>query len=153
MTYVCVWLSQHLERPGIVHWKACLHLLRYIRGTLLYGISFRKGSADLAIYTDADFANCPDIRRYYTGYVLRIGTAVVSWRSSKQPTVSSSTTEAESKALYEGIQEATWFAILLSSIGRPAKSSLPVLCDNQAQYHWARIQRPGESSRPADMQH
>jgi hypothetical protein len=90
-------LSQHLERPGITHWKAVTHLLRYLARTPTYGILL-DGSGDLSnvqVFTDANFANCTDDRRSYSGYITTLGGNLPSWRSKKQQTVSTSTTEAE----------------------------------------------------------
>ncbi|MBW0518369.1 hypothetical protein O181_058084 [Austropuccinia psidii MF-1] len=33
-------LSQHLERPGIHHWRAFLHILKYLRGTQEMGLLY-----------------------------------------------------------------------------------------------------------------
>lgn len=99
---------------------------------MILGISFRAEKGATAVYSDADFSNCLETRRSYTGYILKVGSAVVSWRLTKQSTVSSSTTEAEYKALYEAIQEATWFSILLQSLHRPPLSPISVYSDNQA---------------------
>jgi hypothetical protein len=62
-------LSQHLKKPGMTHWKEVVHLLRYLAGTPTYGI-FLDGTGDLSnfkVYTDADFANCTDDWRSYSG--------------------------------------------------------------------------------------
>ncbi|MBW0505351.1 hypothetical protein O181_045066 [Austropuccinia psidii MF-1] len=51
-------LSQHLEKPGIQHWKAFLHVLKYLRGTQEVGLWYsRKGEAGLIAYSDADWGN------------------------------------------------------------------------------------------------
>ncbi|KAI7945307.1 hypothetical protein MJO29_011695 [Puccinia striiformis f. sp. tritici] len=121
-------LSQHLEKPGMTHWKAVLHLLRYLAGTKDHGILL-DGSGDLndiAVYTDADFANCTDDRRSYSGYVTLLGGNLLSWRSKKQQTVSTSTTEAEYRALFEGVQESVWLKYLFNVNFQGTKSV----------YHW-----------------
>lgn len=124
-------LSSHLDSPGILHCKACRHLLRYIRGTLHLGVTFSKGNLGLSVYCDADYANCVDSRRLYSGYAVLLGSGIVLWRSAKQSTVSTSTTEAEYKALYKGVQEAVWFSVLLTSLLLPLVSPISVYCDNQ----------------------
>lgn len=127
-------LSQHLERPGILHWKAVLHLLRYLAGTLHLGITL-NGQCDLndvSIYTDADFANCTDDRRSYSGYIALLGGNLLSWRSKKQQTVSTSTTEAEYRALFEGTQEAVWFKYLFDSLNIQLNNKFNLLVDNQS---------------------
>lgn len=127
-------LSQHLERPGMSHWKAIIHLLRYLSGTKTHGITL-DGSGkldDVSIYTDADFANCTDDRRSYSGYVATFAGNVISWRSKKQQTVSTSTTEAEYRALFEGTQEAVWLRYLLKSLNLSTSKKFNLYVDNQS---------------------
>ena len=127
-------LSQHLERPGTLHWKAAMQLLRYLSGTLTYGIQLDgKGDmSNLQIYTDADFANCPDDRKSYSGYIALLGGSIISWRSKKQPTVSTSTTEAEYRSLYEGVQESVWFDQLFKSLNHKFTAKYQLYVHNQS---------------------
>lgn len=133
ISYATSQLLQHLERPGTTHWNAVVHLLRYLSSTSHLGI-YLSGSGslgDLAIYTDSDYTNCPETRRLYSGYISQLNGNLISWKSKKQPTVSTSTTEAKYRAVYEGVQELTWLHQLLSSLSIP--SSKPrLLVDNQA---------------------
>ncbi|KAI7946252.1 hypothetical protein MJO29_010779 [Puccinia striiformis f. sp. tritici] len=127
-------LSQHLEKPGMLHWKAVLHLLRYLSGTKHHGIIL-DGSGnlnDIAVYTDADFANCTDDRRSYSGYVTLLGGNLLSWRSKKQQTVSTSTTEAEYRALFEGVQESVWLKYLFNSLDIKFTNKFEIFVDNQS---------------------
>uniref|UniRef100_A0A3Q7GN37 Reverse transcriptase Ty1/copia-type domain-containing protein n=1 Tax=Solanum lycopersicum TaxID=4081 RepID=A0A3Q7GN37_SOLLC len=43
-----------------------------------------------------------------TGYIFTLGGSVVSWKATLQPTVTSSTTEAEYMALTEAAKEGIW---------------------------------------------
>ncbi|MBW0465715.1 hypothetical protein O181_005430 [Austropuccinia psidii MF-1] len=48
-------LSQFLEKPGIRHWKAFLHVLKYLKRTQDLSITYPKGiNAGIIAYTDAD---------------------------------------------------------------------------------------------------
>jgi hypothetical protein len=125
-------LSQHLERPGKSHWQAFLHLLRYLAGTRTYSITIGGSPTIPQIFTDADYANCAESRRSYSAYVVTWGDSILSWKSRKQPTVSSSTTEAEYRALYDGTQEAVWLNYLLNSLRVTLKAPIAMLVDNQA---------------------
>ncbi|PLW24325.1 hypothetical protein PCASD_06555 [Puccinia coronata f. sp. avenae] len=127
-------LSQHLEKLGILHWKAVQHLLRYLAGTLANGILL-DGSGDISdvnVYTDANFANCTDDRRSYSGYITQLGGSLLSWRSKKQQTVSTSTTEAEYRALFEGVQKAVWLKYLFASLNIKLSRRFEVYVDNQS---------------------
>lgn len=125
-------LSQHLKLPNESHWSAVIHLLRYLSGTRGFTLTLTGCSdASLRIFTNSDSGNCPDTRRSYSGYVALLGDSVMSWRSKKQETVSTSTTEAEYKAVYKGLQEAVWLVALLKSLGHAAPACPSLLVNNQ----------------------
>ena len=52
-------LSQFMVDPRRVHWTTARHVLRYIRGTVEYGLVYeRMGSVQLAGFTNVDWARC-----------------------------------------------------------------------------------------------
>ncbi|MBW0514704.1 hypothetical protein O181_054419 [Austropuccinia psidii MF-1] len=52
-------LSQFLEKPGIRHWKAFLHVLKYLKGTQDVGLTYAKDiNAGIVAYTNADWGKC-----------------------------------------------------------------------------------------------
>ena len=56
-------LSQHLEAPGIQHFRAAEQVFRYLAGTKQVGLVFTKEpSLDLSANVDSDWGNCPDTR-------------------------------------------------------------------------------------------
>ena len=57
-------------------------------------------------YVDASFETDPDDSKSQSGYIFLMNGGAVSWRSSKQPVVAGSTTEAEYVAASEAGQEA-----------------------------------------------
>jgi histone deacetylase 1/2 len=124
-------VCQYLSQPTTAHYEAVKRILRFVRGTVSTGLRFhRSPSMDLSIFTDADWAGCPDDRRSTGGFAVFLGPNLVSWSSRKQLTVSRSSTEAEYKALANGTAEAVWIQSVLRELGvfqpRP-----PVLwCDN-----------------------
>jgi hypothetical protein len=125
-------LSQYLETPGSKHWAACIHLLRYLSGSSSRGLTLGASISPIQIYVDADHANDRVNSYSYFSYLVLVGGGIVSWKSKKNPTVSSSTTEAEYTALYEGGREAIWMARLLECLGIPNQGPIQLLCDNQA---------------------
>jgi hypothetical protein len=50
-------LSQHMVDPRRVHWIAAKHILRYLKGTIEYGLQYVKGDhISLVGYSDSDWA-------------------------------------------------------------------------------------------------
>ena len=73
-----------------------LLLLRYLRSTVDYGLVLHRSlSTELVVYTDADWAGCPNTRQSTSGYAVFLGGNLVSWSSKRQQVVSRSSAEAE----------------------------------------------------------
>ena len=71
-------------------------MLRYIIGTVKYGLVYeRRGSVQLASFTDVDWARCVEDRKSTSGCRFSIGSEVVSWLSRKQKLVALISTEDE----------------------------------------------------------
>ena len=93
---LCIWstlhqrivvnsLSQYMVETQIVHWMAAKHILRYIIGTVVYGLVYeRTGSVQLTISTDIDWEGCVEGNGSTSGCCFSIGSRVVSWLSKKQ---------------------------------------------------------------------
>lgn len=55
ISYIISKLSQFLHCPTTVHWEACKRILRYLKGTITHGISFKPSkSLHLVGFADAD---------------------------------------------------------------------------------------------------
>jgi hypothetical protein len=70
--YVSV-LSQFMERPLESHWNAVKGVLRYLKGTIDFGIKYTDSfDVELTGYSDSDWAGNPDDRRSTIGYAFSI---------------------------------------------------------------------------------
>jgi hypothetical protein len=113
------------------HLAAMKHTLRYLWGTLDYGLLLRRSaSSKLTVYTDANWAGCPDTHRSTSGYAVFLGTNLVSWSSKHQNVVSPSSAEAEYRAVANGVAEACWLRQLLQELHASLMKSTLVYCDN-----------------------
>jgi hypothetical protein len=120
-----------MHDPREPHLMAMKHILRYLRGTPDFGLLLcRSSSSDLVVYTDADWAGCPDTCRSTSSYVVFLGGNLVSWSAKRQTVVSRSNAEAEYRAVANGVAEATWLRQLLHELQAPPSRCTLVYCDN-----------------------
>jgi Reverse transcriptase (RNA-dependent DNA polymerase)/gag-polypeptide of LTR copia-type/GAG-pre-integrase domain len=123
-------VSQFMHSPSTCHWVAVKRILRYLKGTINYGLTIMPStSLTLHAYADSDWAGCPDDRKSTTGYLVFLGQNLISWTSKKQTTVARSTTEAEYRGLAMVTAEVVWLQSVFRELG--IQTSIPILwCDN-----------------------
>jgi histone deacetylase 1/2 len=120
-----------MHHPKQSHWQALKRVLRYLKGTLHHGLLLNKQSSlDLNAFSDSDWGGIHDGGRSTTGYILYLGSNIISWRSSRQKTVSRSSTEAEYKALANAAAEISWVKNLLQELGLRTTRTPSLFCDN-----------------------
>jgi hypothetical protein len=93
-----------MSAPQKQHWEAAKYLLRYVRGTVDFGIYFGEGDG-LQGFCDSDYAGDLDTRRSTSGFAFTLHGGAVSWSSRLQPTVAVLTTEAEDMAAAYAVKE------------------------------------------------
>ncbi|XP_019186544.1 PREDICTED: uncharacterized protein LOC109181247 [Ipomoea nil] len=124
-------LCQFMHTPTVNHWGMVKRVLRYVKGTLNYGLRLSPSpTTSIHAYSDSDWAGCPIDRKSTSGYAVFLGTNLVSWLSRKQWTVARSSTEAEYKALADVAAEVTWVVSLLRELGLHFGQSSTLWCDN-----------------------
>jgi len=127
-----------MSKPLESHWVAAKSVLRYLCGTVNYGILYTDASdVILAGFSDSDWAGNLDDRRSITGYAFSIGSGVIAWSSKKQSTVALSSCEAEYQALCAATCEAIWLRRLLNDAGKEQKNSTSIKSDNQSTINLA----------------
>lgn len=74
-------LSQFLQQPTDIHWLACKHLLRYLKGTHTLALNFTLSTSLVFTgFANADWASCPDDRRSTGGHCIYFGSNLIAWR-------------------------------------------------------------------------
>ncbi|GKF05594.1 ribonuclease H-like domain-containing protein, partial [Tanacetum coccineum] len=113
------------------HFTALKRILRYVRGTLDYGLQLHVSSTtQLTIYTDADWAGCPVTRWSTSGYCVFLGNNILSWSAKRQVTLCRSSAQAEYRGVANMVAETTWIRNLLCELHTPLFTTPLVYCDN-----------------------
>jgi len=124
-------VCQFLHAPTTQHWIAVKRILRYVKGTLGYGLIICKSpSMNISAFSNADWAGSVDDRRSTSGFCVFLGSNLISWSARKESTVSRSSTEVEYKAMANATAEIIWIQTLLKELRLANSSSATLWCDN-----------------------
>ncbi|KAJ4704584.1 Retrovirus-related Pol polyprotein from transposon TNT 1-94 [Melia azedarach] len=146
-------VSRFMGEPGKEHWQAVKRIFRYLKGTFDVGLIYRGDTQCLVTgFSDSDYAGDVDSRRSMTGYVFTLGSSVVSWKATLQPTVTLSTTEAEYMALTEAAKEGIWLKGLVSDLGLHHDQAI-VYCDSFSAIYLAKDQVHHERTKHIDVRY
>ena len=128
--------SRHL------HWVAAKHVLRYLRGTVGYGLRYTSvGGVRLFSYTNSDWVGNAVDRKSTLGYCFSTGSTMISWSNRKQSSVALSTAEVEYIAASDASKEAIWLRKLLMGLFGDVLETTVIHCDNQS--HVKLSEKPG----------
>ncbi|KAK4269228.1 hypothetical protein QN277_022414 [Acacia crassicarpa] len=122
-----------MQSPRTTHLEAAKRILRYVKGTIGYGLLYKKSnSLTLSGFTDADWTGDANDRHSTSGYCFSTGSAVVSWCSKKQEIVALSSTEAEYVAATMAAQECVWLERLIEDMLQEVDYAVEIRCDNES---------------------
>lgn len=147
-------LGRYLSNPGLDHWKAAKRVMRYLKRTRNYMLTYRRSDQlEITGYSDSDFAGCQDSLRSTSGYVFLLAGGAVSWRSAKQGLTASSTMAAEFVAIHEASDQGIWLRNfvtglqIVEGIERPLK----LYCDNRSAVLYSNNNRSSTKSKHIDI--
>ncbi|XP_015966153.1 uncharacterized mitochondrial protein AtMg00810-like [Arachis duranensis] len=110
ITFVVNKVSQFMHTPLESHWKAVKRILRYLAGTIDYGLRFqRTNECRIYGFSDSDWGSDIDDRKSTSEFCVFLGPNLVSWSRRKQNAVSRSSRETEYRGLAAGLTEILWF--------------------------------------------
>jgi hypothetical protein len=97
-------VSRFMQEPHELHWKVVKCILRYVHGTITFGIHYVADSTlDLIGFTDSNWAGDSIDHKSTFGYSLNLGSGPICWSRKKQDAISLSSVEAE----YRGVVNIT----------------------------------------------
>ena len=162
ITYAVSQCAKFAQKPKMAHWWALKRILRYLKGTMDFGIYYQRPgkeqattvgrvnlpegymssqsakeaagllSVDYSGNVDSDYANSVDDRRSVTGYVNFLASGPVTWQSKTQASVALSTMEAEYMALAAEVQEVDMQRMVFEELGLSIAQPTVIREDNKA---------------------
>uniref|UniRef100_A0A2N9GX95 Uncharacterized protein n=1 Tax=Fagus sylvatica TaxID=28930 RepID=A0A2N9GX95_FAGSY len=126
-------VSRYMEAPTMTHLKTAKRILRYVKGTLDFGLLYSPSKEfKLFGYCDSDWAGDMDDRKSTTGFVFYMGDTTFTWTSKKQPIVTLSTCEAEYVAATSSVCHAVWLRSLLKELHMSQEEATEIFVDNKS---------------------
>jgi hypothetical protein len=134
MAFAVGYLSRFMEDPRQEHMAAMKHLLRYVAGTIDYGLTYSRSNGELQLvgYSDSDMAGDIDDRKSTSGILYFLGDSPVAWQSQKQRVVALSSCEAEYIAGAAAACQGVWLRRLLEDMVGTDVSPPQLKMDNQS---------------------
>jgi hypothetical protein len=127
---------------------------RYLQGTKDLMLTYRRSdSLEIKGYSDADYAGDRDDRKSTSGYIFTLVGGAISWRSSKQELVATSTMYAEFIACYEATGQVMWLKKfvpdlrVVDCIHKP----LELYCDNKPAVFYAHNSKLSNATKPIEI--
>jgi hypothetical protein len=122
-----------MQKPHELHWKDAKHILRYVQGTITFGIHYATDSTlDLIGFIDSDWDGNSIDHKPPSSYSLSLGSGPICWSRKKQDVISLSSVEAEYKGVVNITIQSMWLQHFLTKLGIQFHRSIIIWCDNQS---------------------
>nr|GEY93502.1 zinc finger, CCHC-type [Tanacetum cinerariifolium] len=148
-------LSRYTNNPSTQHWQAIQRVLKYLKKTMDYSLTYTGYPSVLKGYTDASWISNTKDNSSTSGWVFLLGGGAISWASKKQTCITGLTIESEFLALAAAGKEAEWLKNLLLEIPLWSKPIAPISirCDSSATLTKAYSQMYNGKSRHLGVRH
>ncbi|GJS31273.1 zinc finger, CCHC-type containing protein [Tanacetum coccineum] len=148
-------LSRYTSNPGTQHWQVIQRVLKYLKKTMNYRLTYTGYPLVLEGYTDASWISNTEDNSSTSGWVFLLGGGAISWAFKKQTCITGSTMESEFAALAAAGKEAEWLKNLLLEIPLWSKpiASISIRCDSAATFAKAYSQVYNGKSRHLGVRH
>nr|GEY25157.1 ribonuclease H-like domain, reverse transcriptase, RNA-dependent DNA polymerase [Tanacetum cinerariifolium] len=133
LSYSVGLLSRFMQEPKEQHMKAIKQVLRYVKGTKDYGITYKhKGENKIQGFSDSSYGINTQECKGTTGIIFYYGDSPISWSTQKQATVALSSCESEFIAATAAATQALWLKRLLSRLTHTEEEKITIMVDNKS---------------------
>ena len=116
IAYAVCRLNRYTHNPNNDQWSALTRLMKYLRGTMNYGILYSGFPTVMEGYNDVNWTSDSDEIKSISGYVFTLGGGAVAWKSSKQTLIATSTMKLEFIVIEYSSKEVEWLRNFLLGI-------------------------------------
>jgi hypothetical protein len=110
-------IARHNCAPTKRHFVGIQNIFLYLNGTKDIGLFYKRNNDPSLIgYTDASYLSDPHNGKSQTGFIFLQGGTIISWKSSKQTLVTTSTNHSEIFSLFEASCECVWLHRMVNHI-------------------------------------
>ncbi|KNZ61013.1 hypothetical protein VP01_1465g4 [Puccinia sorghi] len=113
-------LSIFNQCPGLTHWKAMLHVWKYLKCTQDFGLILKPDPSLLSdcilFYTNPTWAKNQETRILQSGSIVFWNSFPILWNIKNKKNITMSSTESELNALVDGEQENQWLTFLIKEL-------------------------------------
>ena len=127
-------LSEFLHNPSPIHHSAADRAIRYLYSTKHLALEFGSTDDCQRAFTgasDAAYGDNSQTRQSTEGLLFQLFGGPLDWKSVKQRTVTTSSTEAELLALSHAAKDLYWWRRLFSQLTLYFEHDFVLHCDNQ----------------------
>ncbi|XP_074323266.1 secreted RxLR effector protein 161-like [Apium graveolens] len=134
ITYAVGVVSRFMEKPTVKHQQAVKHILRYVKGTVNYGLAYKNEQSGkiLVGFSDSDLAGDVVDMRSTGGMCFYLNKSLISWTSQTQRVVALSSCEAEYMAATLAACQSIWLCGLLEEISGQKIGPVILHVDNKS---------------------
>nr|GEV66862.1 ribonuclease H-like domain, reverse transcriptase, RNA-dependent DNA polymerase [Tanacetum cinerariifolium] len=133
LSYSVRLLSRFMQEPKEQHMKVIKKILRYVKGTKDYGITYKhNGGNKIHGYSDSSYGVNTQEGKGTTGIIFYYGESPISWSTQKQAAVALSSCESEFIAATAAATQALWLKRLLSRLTHSDNEKITILVDNKS---------------------
>ena len=126
-------LAEFSTSPHETHISAINRVIAYLKKTQTFAIEYSApapGRPVFEAFSDSAFADDSNTRRSSAGFLITLFGGPIDWKSYKQRSVTTSTTEAELHGLTEAAREVYYWKRIFRDLGLCLHHDVTAGCDN-----------------------
>ena len=150
IAFVVGMLGRYQSNPSINHQKVAKKVMRNRQGTKDYMLMYRRtDNLEVISYFYLDYVSYIDSRTSTSGYVFMLISGDVSWRSTKQTLIATSTMEAEFVSCFKATSHEVWLKSFIFglSVVDSIFRSLWIYCDNSTTIFMAKNKKSSSQNK------